>query len=110
VSNIHYQVIHELAYRANSLLKHSHRVPPPLSLSHVETTFIACLYIYTYEYSIKETGARRKAGQVNEERSPEKEAKDLRNWWKAPFCSVGILSTLFTSSLSGVDMFYILHV
>jgi hypothetical protein len=52
----------------------------------------------TYEYSIRETGAKRKAGQVNEERSPEKEARLLRNELKAPFCSVGILSTLLASA------------
>lgn len=61
---------------------------------------------YTYEYSINETGAKRKAGQVKEERSPEKEAKDFKKELKAPFCSVGILSTLLTSSLSAEDIVY----
>lgn len=51
----------------------------------------------TYEYSIKETGASKKAGHVKDDRSPEKDASDLRNEWKAPFCSAGILSTLLTS-------------
>lgn len=32
----------------------------------------------TYEYSIKEFGANKKAGQVSEDRSPEKDASDFR--------------------------------
>lgn len=59
----------------------------------------------TYEYSIKETGASKKAGHVKDDRSPEKDASDLRNEWKAPFCSAGILSTLLTSP-SAPDMLF----
>lgn len=33
----------------------------------------------THEYSIREFGANRKAGQVSEDRSPEKEASDFKN-------------------------------
>jgi hypothetical protein len=58
----------------------------------------------TCEYSMSETGANKKAGQVRAERSPVKEASDFIKDWKAPFCSVGILSTLLTSSWFVLDI------
>lgn len=57
---------------------------------------------FTYEYSISETGAKRKAGQVKDDRSPENDASDFKKEWKAPFCSVGIWSTLLTSPFSAI--------